>query len=128
MPDVPIDWASVNWPYIVMLAVIVFFSTLIGTLLASRRVFPALALLFSAAFVFWAYYPRLTAADIGHPRYQSLQRLQLSLPRPRIRTPQSLRRLLSLRPNRNRLASLKDFMRAPPQYLSAMIDRLLVWF
>jgi hypothetical protein len=60
MPDVPIDWASVNWPYIVMLAVIVFFSTLIGTLLAFRRVFPGAvlsALLFSAAFVFWAYYP-----------------------------------------------------------------------
>jgi hypothetical protein len=60
MPDVMIDWASVNWPYVVVLAVIVFFSTLIGMLLAFRRVFPGAvlsAVLFAAGFVFWTYYP-----------------------------------------------------------------------
>jgi hypothetical protein len=60
IPTVPIDWASVNWPYVTVLAVFVFFSTLIGTLLALKRAFPGAvlsALLFAAAFVFWTYYP-----------------------------------------------------------------------
>jgi hypothetical protein len=60
MPTVPIDWATVNWLYVAILAVFVFFSTLIGTLLALKRAFPGAvlsALLFSAAFVFWTYYP-----------------------------------------------------------------------
>jgi hypothetical protein len=60
MPSVPIDWASVNWLYVAIMAVLVFFSTLIGTLLALKRAFPGAvlsALLFSAAFIFWTYYP-----------------------------------------------------------------------
>jgi hypothetical protein len=60
MPSVPIDWASVNWLYVAVLAAFVFFSTLIGTLLALKRAVPGAvlsALLFSAAFVFWTYYP-----------------------------------------------------------------------
>jgi hypothetical protein len=60
MSTVPIDWATVNWLYVAILAVFVFFSTLIGTLLAFKRAFPGAvlsALLFSAAFVFWTYYP-----------------------------------------------------------------------
>ncbi len=60
LPTVPIDWASVNWLYVAVLAAFVFFSTLIGTLLALKRVFFGAvlsALLFSAAFVFWTYYP-----------------------------------------------------------------------
>ena len=60
LPTVPIDWASVNWLYVAILAAFVFFSTLIGTLLALKRAFPGAvlsALLFSAAFVFWTYYP-----------------------------------------------------------------------
>lgn len=60
MPAVPIDWATVNWLYVAILAVFVFFSTLIGTVLALKRSFPGAvlsALLFSAAFVFWTYYP-----------------------------------------------------------------------
>ena len=53
--DVPIDWASVNWLYVVVLSVIVFFSTLICTLAFRGAVLSAL--LFAAAFVFWTYYP-----------------------------------------------------------------------
>jgi len=60
MPNVPIDWASVNWLYVILLALLVFLSTLIGTLISFRRaVLGAVlsALLFSAGFIFWTYYP-----------------------------------------------------------------------
>jgi hypothetical protein len=60
MNSMPIDLAAVDWFYVVILAVFVFFSTLIGGLLAfSHRFFGALlsAILFVAAFVFWTYYP-----------------------------------------------------------------------
>jgi hypothetical protein len=60
IPSVPIDWASVNWLYVVLLAVFVFFSTLIGTFISFKRIFLGAvlsALLFAAAFVFWTYYP-----------------------------------------------------------------------
>jgi hypothetical protein len=60
MNSIPIDLATVDWFYVVILAVFVFFATLIGSLLAfSHRVFGALlsAILFTAAFVFWTYYP-----------------------------------------------------------------------
>jgi len=55
-----IDWANVNWLYIIVLATFVFFSTMIGTLLSFKDVFYGAvlsALLFAAAFVFWNYYP-----------------------------------------------------------------------
>jgi hypothetical protein len=55
-----IDWANVNWLYVVVLAIFVFFSTMIGTLLSFKDVFYGAvlsALLFAAAFVFWNYYP-----------------------------------------------------------------------
>jgi len=55
-----VDWADVNWLYVAVLAVLVFFSTLIGMLLSFKRVFRSAglsALLFAAAFVFWNYYP-----------------------------------------------------------------------
>ncbi len=60
MPDVPIDWASINWLYVVVLAVLVFICTLIGTLLSFRRALLGAglsAVLFAVAFVFWTYYP-----------------------------------------------------------------------
>jgi hypothetical protein len=60
IPNVPIDWASVSWLYVAMLALLVFVSTLIGTLLSFRRLFLGAglsAVLFAAAFVFWTYYP-----------------------------------------------------------------------
>ncbi|MGC1748685.1 MAG: hypothetical protein WA778_11900, partial [Pseudolabrys sp.] len=55
-----IDWANVNWLYVIVLAIFVFLSTVIGTLLSFRYVFYSAvlsALLFAAAFVFWNYYP-----------------------------------------------------------------------
>jgi hypothetical protein len=55
-----VDWASVNWLYVAVLAGLAFFSTLVGTLLSFKHVFGGAlfsALLFAAAFVFWTYYP-----------------------------------------------------------------------
>jgi len=55
-----IDWANVNWLYVIVLAIFVFFSTTIGTLLSFRYVFYSAVLsasLFAAAFTFWNYYP-----------------------------------------------------------------------
>ena len=60
MTAMPIDLAAVDWFYVVILAVFVFFATLIGTVLAfGGRFLGALlsAVLFAAAFVFWTYYP-----------------------------------------------------------------------
>ena len=61
MPDMSaVDWASVNWFYVAVLAGFAFFSTLIGTLLSFKHVFGGAllsALLLAAAFVFWTYYP-----------------------------------------------------------------------
>ncbi|HVR57903.1 MAG TPA: hypothetical protein VMT72_13900 [Pseudolabrys sp.] len=53
-----VDWADVNWLYVAVLAVLVFFSTLIGMLLSFKRVFRSAwlsALLFAVAFGFWDY-------------------------------------------------------------------------
>jgi hypothetical protein len=58
--NIPIDWASVSWLYVAVLAVLVFVSTLIGTLLSFRRLLLGAvlsAVLFAGAFVFWTYYP-----------------------------------------------------------------------
>jgi hypothetical protein len=60
IPDLHIDWANVSWLYVTVLALFVFVSTLIGTLLSFRRLFLGSvlsAVLFAAAFVFWTYYP-----------------------------------------------------------------------
>ena len=56
----PIDLAAVDWFYVIVLAILVFLSTLIGSLLAFRHVFLGAlfsALLFVVGFVFWTYYP-----------------------------------------------------------------------
>jgi len=53
--DVPIDWANVNWLYVIVLSLIVFFSTLLCTLAFRGAVISALV--FAAAFVFYTYYP-----------------------------------------------------------------------
>ena len=53
--DVPIDWANVNWLYVIVLSVIVFFSTLLCTLAFRGAVMSALV--FGAAFVFYTDYP-----------------------------------------------------------------------
>jgi hypothetical protein len=60
LPTIAIDWANVNWLYVTVLAIFVFFSTMIGALLSFRDVFYGAvlsALLFAAAFIFWNYYP-----------------------------------------------------------------------
>jgi uncharacterized protein (DUF1330 family) len=60
LPTVAIDWANVNWIYVTVLAIFVFFSAIIGTLLSFKHVFYGAvlsALLFATAFVFWNYYP-----------------------------------------------------------------------
>jgi len=60
MPDIPIDWANVNWIYVAVLAVFVFVAAFIGDALSfQHRGMAALlsALLFAAMFVFWSYYP-----------------------------------------------------------------------
>jgi hypothetical protein len=60
MDSIPIDWASVNWLYVALLAVFVFITSLVGDLLTfNHRGYGALlsALLFAVAFIFWTYYP-----------------------------------------------------------------------
>jgi hypothetical protein len=60
IPDLHIDWANVSWLYVAVLALIVFVSSLIGTLLSFRRLFLGAllsAVVFAVAFVFWTYYP-----------------------------------------------------------------------
>ena len=60
LPTIAIDWANVNWLYVTVLAIFVFFSTIIGTILSFKHVFYGAvlsALLFATAFVFWNYYP-----------------------------------------------------------------------
>jgi hypothetical protein len=56
----PIDLAQVDWLYVAILAVFVFLTTLVGSLLSFGRRWTAStlsALLFAALFVFWTYYP-----------------------------------------------------------------------
>jgi hypothetical protein len=60
MPDIPIDWLTVDWLYVAVLAVFVFLTTLLGELLSlNRRLTGAIlsAVLFAVAFVLWTYYP-----------------------------------------------------------------------
>ena len=81
--DLPIDWANVNWPYVIGSMLLVFLCTLIGTSLSFRRTFLGAlltALLFGAAFVYWTYYPHglplptlgktqeAAPHSLGHPR------------------------------------------------------------
>jgi hypothetical protein len=58
--SMPIDLASVDWLYVVVLAVFVFVATIIGSLLSfSHRLTAAVlsAVIFSGLFVLWTYYP-----------------------------------------------------------------------
>jgi hypothetical protein len=60
MPNIPIDWVSVNWLYLILLFLFVFFCTLIGNVIAFKRVILGAVLatlLFAAGFFFWTYYP-----------------------------------------------------------------------
>jgi hypothetical protein len=56
----PIDLGQVDWLYVAILAVFVFVANYIGNLLSFRRRglgAVLAALLFTAIFVFWTYYP-----------------------------------------------------------------------
>jgi hypothetical protein len=56
----PIDLASVNWLYVIVLAIFVFVATYFGNLLSfSNRGMAALlsTLAFVVMFIFWTYYP-----------------------------------------------------------------------
>jgi hypothetical protein len=56
----PIDLASVDWLYVVVLAVLVFVATLVGNILSfHHRIMASLlsAIVFAGLFVFWTYYP-----------------------------------------------------------------------
>jgi hypothetical protein len=56
----PIDLASVNWLYVIVLGIFVFVATYVGNLLSfSHRGMAALlsALAFAVMFIFWTYYP-----------------------------------------------------------------------
>jgi len=70
--DLPIDWANVSWPYVIVLVLLVFVCALIGTSLSFRRTFLGAvltALLFAAAFVYWTYYPHgLPLPTLGKTR------------------------------------------------------------
>jgi hypothetical protein len=58
--DIPIDWLTVDWLYVAVLAVFVFLTTIVGNLVAlHHRLMGAVlsAVLFAVAFVFWTYYP-----------------------------------------------------------------------
>jgi hypothetical protein len=72
---VPIDLASVDWLYVIVLTVFVLAASFVGNLLSFNRTGMAAvlsALLFAATFVFWTYYPHHvpflpTTLDTGKP-------------------------------------------------------------
>ena len=56
----PIDLATVDWLYVVVLAIIVFLASLVGNVLSfGHRGMAAVlsAVAFAGIFVFWTYYP-----------------------------------------------------------------------
>lgn len=60
MSNVAIDWTTVNWLYVVLLALLVFVCAWIGNAISfRRRLLGAVlsTLLFIAGFFFWTYYP-----------------------------------------------------------------------
>ena len=62
--DVPIDWANVNWLYVIVLSVIVFFSTLLCTLAFRGAVIgPGVC---GGLRILYLLSARPAAADIGH--------------------------------------------------------------
>jgi hypothetical protein len=79
MPNMPIDWASVNWPYIILLGLFAFFCALIGNVIAFKRVVLGAALstlLFTASFFFWTYYPHnlpLPTSPVGQKAAMPVQ-------------------------------------------------------
>ncbi|MEI7804921.1 MAG: hypothetical protein WCI56_06285 [Hyphomicrobiales bacterium] len=60
MQNLPIDFATVNWVYVGVLAVFAFFATVVGNLLSfNHRGLAAIlaAVIFAAIFIAWTYFP-----------------------------------------------------------------------
>jgi hypothetical protein len=58
-PNMPIDWATVNWGYVALLSGFAFMAGLIGSLLSFRNYLAAAvltAVLFGIIFIGWTYY------------------------------------------------------------------------
>jgi|SRR5262245_16765825 hypothetical protein len=56
----PIDWASVNWDYLIALVILVFVSSFLGTAISLKRTFLGCVLttlMVVTGFMFWNYYP-----------------------------------------------------------------------
>ena len=59
----PIDWATVNWTFVVLMGVFAFVAALLGSLISfSNRFWGAViaGILFAAIFVLWNHYPHDT--------------------------------------------------------------------
>ena len=59
----PIDWATVNWTFVVLMGVGAFVAALLGSLISFRNRFwgaVIAGILFAAIFVLWNYYPHPT--------------------------------------------------------------------
>ena len=79
MSNVPIDWASVNWLYVALLALLVFFCAWIGNVIAFKRALVGAVLstlLFTAGFIFWMYYPH----NLPLPNSPNRQKAETSPP------------------------------------------------
>ena len=60
MPNIPVDWTTIDWANVGLLSAIAFLATLLGNILIFRNRFWAAVLaglLFAAAYVFLVYYP-----------------------------------------------------------------------
>ncbi|HEY6024046.1 MAG TPA: hypothetical protein VIV34_07685 [Pseudolabrys sp.] len=56
----PFDLATVDWPYVAVMAVLAFIAALVGNVLSFKHTGRAAlltALMFAGLFVFWTYYP-----------------------------------------------------------------------
>ena len=56
----PIDWATVNWTFVVLMGVFAFVAALLGSLISFRNRFWGAVIggiLFAAIIVFWNHYP-----------------------------------------------------------------------
>lgn len=80
----PIDLAAVNWVYVGLLAIFVFLTSLVGHLLTlGHRGYGALltAILFTAVFVTWSYYPH------GLPLPTRLEAIRVATPASAVPSP-----------------------------------------
>ena len=65
----PIDWATVNWMFVVLMGVFAFVAALLGSLISFRNRFwgaVIAGILFAVIFVLWNHYPAPDAAAADH--------------------------------------------------------------